>query len=1211
MAKFDIVWPQFAVCNDNHTKAFENMCRWLFKRVYLQDKCELHTDHNLPGIEVLPVLEPVRKDGKPQKRISFQSKYVEQVSSAYSKFKQSALKTVKIHKGKLDLVYLFCNKTLTTTSKQYKEIEEIHNKAGIETIPVSNEDILDLVKEHDDIAEYYFSPRINAGSSSVQNAQIKGVSVNAVTGEIVISPVAFQSKPANVKILQEYVAEKLDNCRKHVYELEMDALKSEVDKLLSKDIDGLEGSGEAYYFKLLSLLHEGKDTTEILVKCAIEYKNEAEWLINFFTKPVALSVDEYKRHTPITQLFIVDRLFSVNQWSHIKELYDSIKDITDSSVLPQLDFFYGLSLLNLQENQKASAVLHTLFDRTKKAWLEIYAIIADIRVENNVYQSGEEGHHERLAFLVNRLDSFRDQKQYKLQEALISELKMESLYRLGMKDREYLDQAIIEFKTYSENAKTNPVTKYYYAMCLELYGERDKAIVIYKTLDLEQEQVFAQRCMACLILNGQPQEAIAVYQELVTKNANIDGIYLLALECTNATSFEDEFKKCLKIYGNSLFDFFQVTFYINKTGTVEEICIAALRELMTDKALKELKGYQKIGLVTYLSNCRELGLLEAVLDKIDDVASINHFTVGEIYKALFEVANREQGYGKQLLLKSDNLDIADRIAEKFLKKNVACKFFLQIRVLCATAWQEPSSSLKYAKELFEFTKDTTTAFVIVRTLYNRGEKKPAEYEPYLDFLKDSEQPVHCMLVAFASHILGREDSTEFYAYKAFYLLNTDDDYEVYKGYFTLFSNRLQEARDYYLKAVKRNVVITLEDNNSEEEPVRYDICLDSEEDFSDNTNRSMGVEHLPNSALDYVKLIGCSLGQIVKIHNRDLKIVQIVPRVNYGVQFIFKKIQEKPEMFKGVIWMLPADNIDEMLRQMHKLTDNSEQIETLLKFYHFEENGTGLPVDMFTFGDYGRYIRALIYLLYQKDEAFYAGEPVNENEEGQKYVPALSTLVLLSVLERMDIFRAFKHQIIIPESYLAFIRNEYLNAVRLHQNAPSSLAFIEDKPVLLENDETISKIWERILSFCEDCNVVSISDEERINLKFDDGPTVEKLIAVLHANLIHLDALVLSRRENATFLCDDLFFRKLAVKLHIRNLNIVSLVQHYTNLDFVVPFLMELSKTNYIYIPLLSRTDEEAQELYKNIMNGVRKQRYYNDLLNRYALILKHFFNRE
>lgn len=1209
MAKFNVVWPQFAVCNENQTKAFEGMCGWLFKRVYLQDKCDIHADHNLPGIEVLPVLEPVRKDGKPQRWISFQSKYVEQVSSAYSKFKKSALQTVEKHKDKLDVVYLFCNKTLTTTSKQYKDIVEIHKKAGIETVPVSNEDILALVRENDDIAEYFFSPRINAGSAYVKNVQIKGFPVNAVTGEIVFTPMLLQPKPANVVILQEYVAEKLNNCRKHVYAWEMDELKAEVDKLLSKEIEGLEGAGEAYYFKLLTLLYEGKDTTEIFVKCSTEHKKEAEWLINFFAEPVALSVEEFKKHTPITQLFVFDRLFSDKKWNFVKEFYDSIKDIADSSILPQLDLYYGLTLLNLQENKKASAVLNTLFVRTKKAWLEIYAVIADIRVENNVYQSGEEGHHERLAFLVNRLVSFRDQKQYKLQETLISELKMESLYRLGMKDREYLSLAITEFGSYSENTKKNPVTRYYYALCLEMYGERDKAIDIYKTLDLEKESAFAERYMACLILNGQPQEAIAVYKNLVAKNAGIEGIYLLALECINTTSFKDELKRCVEVYGNSLFDFIQATFYIiSKTGIIQDICIPVLRALITDNAVKGLPGYQKIGLIAYLSNCRELGMLEAVLDTIGDVASINYFTIGEIYKALFEVANREQGYGKQPLLKEDNLDIADRIAEKFLKKNVALKFFLQIRVLCATAWRLPSSTLKYAKELFELTRDTTTASIIVTTLYNRGEKKPAEYEPYLNILKDSEQPIDCMLVAFALNMLGREAMTEFYAYKALYLLNADDDYDVYKQYFELFKSRLHDSQVSDLQTVKRNVVITLNESDPEEEPVCFEICLDSEEDFSDNTNRSMGIEHLPNYDLDYVKLLGCSLGQIVKIHNRNLKIVQIVPRCNFGLRFIFNKIQEKPEMFKNVVRMLPVDNIDETLRQMRKFSDNSVQTETLLSFYHFEENRTGLPLDAFVFGDYSRYIHVLTYLLYQKDEAFYAGEPVNENEGGRKYVPGLSTLVLLSVLGRMEIFRAFKHQIIIPESYMAFFRKEYLKAVSLCQSSSSSLTFIEDKPVLIDNDEIIPEIWERILDFCKDSNVMCISDEERIDLKFDDGPTVERLIAILQADPIHLDALVISRRENATLLCDDLFFRNLASKLHIRHLNIVSLAQHYTNLDYVVPFVMELSKTNYIYIPLLSRTDEEAQELYKNITNGVRKQRYYNDLLNRYATMLRHLF---
>ena len=1208
MAKFNVVWPQFAVCNDDQTKAFEGMCGWLFKRVYLQDKCEIHTDHNLPGIEVLPVLEPVRKDGKPQRWISFQSKYVEQVSSAYSKFKKSAWQTVEKHKDTLDVVYLFCNKTLTTTSKQYKDIVEIHKKAGIETVPVSNEDILALVREHDDIAEYYFSPRINAGTVYALNAQIKGVSVNAVTGETNISPMALQPKPTNVLFQQEYVAEKLDNCRKHVYAWEMDELKDEVDRLISKEIEGVEGAGDAYYFKLLSLLHEGEDTTEIFVKCSTEHKKEAEWLINFFEQPVALSVEEFKKHTPITQIFIIDKLFSDRKWDFIKDFYDSIKGIADSTILPQLDLYYGLSLLNLQENKKASAVLNMLFERTKKAWLEIYAVIADIRVENNVYQSGEEGHHERLAFLINRLDSFRDQKQYRLQESLISELKMESLYRLGIKDREYLGLAITEFEFYSENSKKNPVTRYYYALCLEMYGERDKAIEIYKTLDLEKEAVFAERYMACLILNGQPQEAMAVYKNLILKNASIEGIYLLALECTNITTFKDELKRCVEVYGSSLFDFIQVTFYINKTGIVKDICIPILRELMTDKVVKGLLGYQRIGLIAYLSNCCELGMLETVLDTIGDVDSINYFTIGEIYKALFEVANKEQGYGKQPLLKADNLEIADRIAERFLKKNVARKFFLQIRVLCATAWRLPSSTLKYAKELFELTRDTTTASIVVTTLYNRGVKKPAEYEPYLNILENSEQPIDCILVAFALHMLGREDIMEFYAYKALYLLNADDDYDVYKQYFELFKSRLYDSRDNDLQTVKRNVVITLNESEPKEKPLRFEICLDSEEDFSDNTNRSMGIEHLSNYDLDYVKLLGCSLGQIVKIHNMNLKVVQIVSRCDFGLRFILNKIQEKPEMFKDVVWMLPVDNIDETLKQMSEFSDKSAQTETLLSFYHFEENGIGLPIDAFVFGDYSRYIHAFTYLLYKKDEAFYAGETINENEEGRKYVPGLSTLVLLSVLGRMDIFRAFKHQIIIPESYMAFFRKEYLKAVSLCRSSSSSLLFIEDKPVLIENDETISEIWERILDFCKDVTIMCISDEERIDLKFDDGPSVEKLITILQANPIHLDAIVLSRRENATLLCDDLFFRNLASKLYIRNLNIVSLVQHYTNPDYVVPFIKELSKTNYIYIPILSRTDEEAQELYKNITNGVRKQRYYNDLLNRYAIMLRHSF---
>lgn len=57
--------------------------------------------------------------------------------------------------------------------------------------------------------------------------------------------------------------------------------------------------------------------------------------------------------------------------------------------------------------------------------------------------------------------------------------------------------------------------------------------------------------------------------------------------------------------------------------------------------------------------------------------------------------------------------------------------------------------------------------------------------------------------------------------------------------------------------------------------------------------------------------------------------------------------------------------------------------------------------------------------------------------------------------------------------------------------------------------------------------------------------------------------------------------------------------------DFVVPIIMELSKTNYLYIPLMARTDEEAIELKKNILDGKMKKKFYGDMLIAYSVAWK------
>ena len=146
---------------------------------------------------------------------------------------------------------------------------------------------------------------------------------------------------------------------------------------------------------------------------------------------------------------------------------------------------------------------------------------------------------------------------------------------------------------------------------------------------------------------------------------------------------------------------------------------------------------------------------------------------------------------------------------------------------------------------------------------------------------------------------------------------------------------------------------------------------------------------------------------------------------------------------------------------------HSEQINTLLDYYHFKDNIIGIPIDVLVSGNYDKYIDAVRYLLFQKNEAYYADPPINEDETGKSYVPSLSTLVLLAVLGRIDVMEAFKKQIIIPDSYLGFIQAEYSNAVINSNKSTTTLFFVEDKPVLQEMDKIIPELWENILVFCK------------------------------------------------------------------------------------------------------------------------------------------------
>ena len=1201
----NITWPLFAAYNADARKSFEDMCRRLFTSEFLKDQVIPHTDPNLAGIEVLPVLEPERDDGQPRKRISFQAKYTDQNSADYNQIKDSAQKTVKHHKGNLDRVYLFCNRPLNTANKQYRDIVDIHLKADIETVPISDCDLLDLVVKHRQVADYYFQPRRVADASAKAIYPVSGVTMDQVTGNLIISPSVFQQEPLNGNLLKELVSEKLHTCREYALSLELDALKDELGKLFTYEIEHVDGCDEIYYYKTLCCVHDGQDPDEYLDKCGPSYHDEANWIAEFYKNPTHLTEEEFKKHTPITQVFAIDRLFIAQFWNDIIELYEGVRENSDPAIFVQLDLYYGLSLLNLQSSEKASRVLHDLFEKTKQPRILLYATFADLRIENSVYQSGRNGNREALNTLLTQLNGFKDLKQYKQQELLVAVLTLESLYHLGLSDKSCLERAIKEYDSYSAATRSHIAIQYYYALCLELNGNLDAAISVYEGLQWRQEPGIVERYMTVLLLRQEPEKIKTVFHELgaQTRTVRTEALYLLALDRSGDGTYLNSLKSAIDAHSDNLEELYLISYYTDRPEAIQEIVLPALRRHVSAESLGNLILPQKIELITFLAHCRETELMELVLTSIEDVASLNTAVVGEIYKALFDVTAKEYAKQSNNLQKPEDFEAADRITDRFLSTDTAKKLFLQIKVLCVGARQMPFSSLHYAKELFKLSPDMETARIIVALLFDRKEMDARQYEPYLELLKKSEKPDHCMVVASALLILGHEELAEYYAYKALYYLNGEDDFDTYKSYFSFFNYHLHGLSQVSIRSARGSVVLMLEETSPEGEPNRLELCLDSEAELDDQANRSLGIEHLSVTSPEYLKLHGSGLRQELNFRGKRYKVIQILPRNQYCFGYILRKIQENPEKFNGVAYTISTENIEDALSQMKALSDNSENVKARLNAYHFEDNEIGLPIDSVASCNYSRYVNTVRYLLFGKDEALYTGEPVYDDETGQKYVPTLSTFVLLAVMGKLEILDAFKPVLIIPDSYLAFFREEYARASSVLETSSSTLLFVEDKPYMQEPDKTIPDIWGAIVDFCSECEVLSVTDQERIDYHVNEDLTGESLMSGLWLNSIHLDALIMAQREGATLLCDDLFFRRIATAVGIRNLNTVSLIQHFRDEEYMSSLLMEFSRTNYIYVPLFPRNDKEAQEFYQNITSGEKKKHYYGALIRGYNAV--------
>ena len=180
----DITWECFAYVNaSNKPAAFESMCRLLFKHQFVSEAQIIHANPNNAGIECEPIVRI--SDGK---RISFQSKFFEN-SIGYSQIKDSMDKAATQYAGQIDIIYLYCNKSITIKSSAYTAIVDALKQNSIEIIPVCNEAVLSdllIAEQHKEtiqniIKQYFY---LQSQFSTEPNAQSDTPTINELSKTI-------------------------------------------------------------------------------------------------------------------------------------------------------------------------------------------------------------------------------------------------------------------------------------------------------------------------------------------------------------------------------------------------------------------------------------------------------------------------------------------------------------------------------------------------------------------------------------------------------------------------------------------------------------------------------------------------------------------------------------------------------------------------------------------------------------------------------------------------------------------------------------------------------------------------------------------------------------------------------------------------------------------------------------------------------------------
>ena len=979
----------------------------------------------------------------------------------------------------------------------------------------------------------------------------------------------------------QFVKNQLENCKTALLQCNFNSFREKTASIGIGDIEGLpedERQVAYYYLCLCGYIESDKEKINRYLNNLNESYSKQINAINVLTEEDGWNPTNFSKLYSETQSVILLQLFNSKRYKDIQGL---------SGESTAINFFRGLSCFNQNEFSQAEELLEKVCAPDNR---NVSAFILLTNIHKNIQLTYDgENHIKEIEEREKELDQFLTKYPSSLSEnqvlLALTRLQVVLCTKAGNKEA-----FLAIYNSLDDKIRNSYPVKVIRVDFLQRFGMFHEAAGLCKDLDWEKNAQIAVFYEYALLESQKYEEVIDVYHSLDDSLRNVTGgrlesFWLSALAKTDYDEYLNTLERQLYSYPNN------VAFLISNTD--EERTFAKVISPFLEQhfdILANSSDSDKGLLISTFIKFKNYDYAIRLIDEVRNLKKIPRFAVADIYKELFiQAKSFSIGVRKNNLIESD-LHKIEAIADKFIENNVELKYFYQIKVMCCQYLGKNLSAAEYAKKLYAFAPSPDLAANIVQFLHSLNNHNTSDYGPYIKELEGTTVPSHVMALAFSYLKLGDGENAESSAYRAIYYLNGREDFEIFNAYLSFAAQML--AGDYARQTddnkVVGNCVVTLKSENAGNV---LTFCLDKEEDLKENSsNKSLDIPHLNKfSSTLYSKFLGGAKGQQYNIDGKTYKLVDITDKYVYTNRYVLNKALNNPDKITVITQTITGattkESVEKIKQYMLKHKNNP-----MLDMYHFKENEVGVPIDALKGGNADSYLGTVAYLLQTKDEILYTGEITN-NVHSNSYLISLSSLVVLCLIDQMQVLDEFIGRIYIPDSLIPFIDDRIHSCGTRKVHSGGSLV-AEDNDVFLLPDQSDKEIeiWEKIKAYCEKLKTVQLSNEERIAFRLADCISAEEAFHAFLALSNELDFFVAANKISAVYICDDLFFRKMANWTGIPHMNVASLAYDMEDLEKAKVFVEKISEVNYLYAPYLLTDDRDWSN--RVLTNLITKNKY-------------------